>query len=137
MFKRWIFYTVIVGALPLIIRLIAFLYVKDGTTGWFNAVDLVFFGLTLSISNINELNNAKQNSSQIKTFKEDNNFVSMLIIIFLAFNLGSLYFNEALGSSSGKELLNSKALTWTTVLLGGFAFCYSTYIEYKLNNSSK
>ena len=54
--SRWLYYTVGVAALPIIVRIIVFILMthKDWAV-LVNAVDFVFFGLTLNLSNMNEL----------------------------------------------------------------------------------
>lgn len=54
--ERWIIYTVVVAALPLLIRLFCFLILENPAGRIVSPIDIVFFGLTLNISNINELN---------------------------------------------------------------------------------
>lgn len=53
-FERWLIYTVLVAALPLFIRLICFWVLKNPVGSAVSPIDIVFFGLTLNISNINE-----------------------------------------------------------------------------------
>lgn len=60
--KRWLLYTIIVGSLPFVIRLIVIFLSKGHNWGllW-NPIDFVFWGLTLNISNINEISHKKKN----------------------------------------------------------------------------
>jgi hypothetical protein len=58
--KRWLYYTVIVGALPFIIRVVVFLFMASHDwTFLCNAIDFVFLGLTLNLTNVNELNSLR------------------------------------------------------------------------------
>ena len=58
--NRWLYYTVCVAALPIAIRIIVFLLMaKQDLSVLVNAVDFVYFGLTLNLSNMNELNSLR------------------------------------------------------------------------------
>lgn len=130
--KRWFYYTVMVGALPLIIRCFILLFLKDTSFSMFiNPIDFVFLGLTLNLTNINELNSLKRNDRTKGDFKEDKAWWSVFTIVFLAVNLGVLYLNEFLQLS----VLRGITLKITSVLLCLFSFCYSFYIIKQLNKS--
>ena len=53
--ERWLIYTVAVAALPFFIRLMCYLILNNPVGSAVSPIDIVFFGLTLNISNINEL----------------------------------------------------------------------------------
>ena len=58
--NRWLYYIVGVAALPIAIRIIVFLLMaKQDLSVLVNAVDFVYFGLTLNLSNMNELNSLR------------------------------------------------------------------------------
>ena len=96
-----------------------------------NPIDFVFLGLTLNLTNINELNSLKRNDRTKGDFKEDKAWWSVFTIVFLAVNLGVLYLNEFLQLS----VLRGITLKITSVLLCLFSFCYSFYIIKQLNKS--
>lgn len=52
---KWLIYTVLVGLVPLLARLLAWAATTPGTVQPLTAADLVAFGLVLHISNINEV----------------------------------------------------------------------------------
>ena len=52
---KWLIYTVLVGLIPILSRLLIWLVTKEGTVEMLNASDFVAFGLVLHISNINEI----------------------------------------------------------------------------------
>ena len=65
-FERWLIYTVSVAALPFLIRLICFWILKNPVGPAVSPIDIVFFGLTLNISNINELNGLKNKKKRMR-----------------------------------------------------------------------
>ena len=83
--QNWVYYTAIVGALPIIIRALTALFMINSTWKmYFSAIDFVFFGLTLNLSNINEMINMKENDENSKKEKLSKQFWSILILIFLS-----------------------------------------------------
>ncbi|AFJ43528.1 hypothetical protein [Francisella orientalis] len=52
---KWLIYTVLVGLIPILSRLIVWLVTKKGSVSLFSPSDFVAFGLVLHISNINEI----------------------------------------------------------------------------------
>lgn len=132
--KRWFRYTVIVGSLPLIIRCFILLFLEDVSFSMFiNPIDFVFLGLTLNLTNINELNSLKRNDETKEGFKEDSVWWSIICIIFLAVNLGVLYLNEFISISVLKDV----TLKWTSILLCLFSLVYSIYIIKRLGEIKK
>lgn len=102
-FERWLIYTVLVAALPLFIRLICFWVLKNPVGSAVSPIDIVFFGLTLNISNINELNGLKNKSKKAESHshiaqpnKDRVLGLSLLLIILLAITLGIIYISELL-----------------------------------------
>lgn len=129
-FKHWFRYTLIVGSLPLIVRCFILLFLQNVTMGMFiNPIDFVFLGLTLNLTNINELNNLKRNNETKDGFKEDSVWWSIIGIIFLAVNLGVLYLNEFIQI----PVLKTVTLKYTSVLLCLFSLSYSIYIIKQLD----
>lgn len=121
-----------VGALPLVIRCFILLFLKDTSFSMFiNPIDFVFLGLTLNLTNINELNSLKRNDKTKGDFKEDKAWWSIFTIVFLAVNLGVLYLNEFLQLS----VLKGVTLKITSVLLCAFSLGYSFYIIKQIDKS--
>lgn len=52
---KWLIYTVLVGLIPIMSRLLIWGVTKNGTISPFSAADFIAFGLVLHISNINEI----------------------------------------------------------------------------------
>ncbi len=104
-FERWLIYTVLVAALPLFIRLICFWVLKNPVGSAVSPIDIVFFGLTLNISNINELNGLKNKSKKAESHiaqpdKDRILGLSLLLIILLTVTLGMVYSSELLAVES-------------------------------------
>lgn len=128
--KRWFHYTLIVGSLPLIIRCFILLFLQGVTWSMFiNPIDFVFLGLTLNLTNINELNSMERKGETKSDFKEDSVWWSVFCIIFLAVNLGVLYLNEFVQLT----LLKALTLKLTSVMLCVFSLIYSISIIKKLD----
>lgn len=103
-FERWILYTVLVAALPLLIRLFCFIILKCPVGLAVSPIDIVFFGLTLNIANINELNGLKLKKRNNKTVEPPNKDkilgLSIFLIVFLAITLGMIYSSELMAVKS-------------------------------------
>lgn len=128
--KRWFFYTVIVGALPLIIRWFLLLFLVDSNWRMFiNPIDFVFLGLTLNLTNINVLNSMTDSNANFLSFRENSTWWSILAIIFLALNLSVLYID----SFVNERILNGFTLIIASILLCVVSLVYSYRIIYKLN----
>lgn len=92
----WFFKTIAVSALPLMIRILSFFVLgRPENASMWHLVDFVFFGLSMSLSCIIQIQSAKGND---KNWKRIHSFLIWLvfIIVFLAFILGVFYINEML-----------------------------------------
>lgn len=129
-YRRWIYSTVIVGALPLIVRLLinCLLTIK---TDWINPIDLVFLGLTLSLTNINELNSLKKDDNTKISYKEDSVWVSIFTILFLTFLLGVQYVGECMENS----IVSSTKVILFSVVFAVISLIHSGTIMYKLKST--
>lgn len=96
---------------------------------YFSAIDFVFFGLTLNLSNINEMINMNESDETSKKEKLSKQFWSILILIFLSINLGCLYVSE----NSDVQILNPIALNVTSVLLCLLSLGFSYKLIVKLS----
>lgn len=100
-FERWLIYTVLVAALPFLIRLFCYFIIMNPVGSAFSPIDIVFFGLTLNISNINELNSLKKKNRKaeceiVPPNKDRILGLSLILIIFLTITLGMIYSSELL-----------------------------------------
>ena len=96
-----------------------------------NYREKLFFGLTLNLSCINEMENVKEGDMD-SIYKLKNNFWSIMSLIFLSINLGFLYVQE----NSDTKILNTFTLNTTSVLLCILSFGLSYKLIIKLNTHS-
>lgn len=130
MTKRWLYYTLIVGTLPLLIRCFILLFLNEATWNMaINPIDFVFLGLTLNLTNIIELNGFKKSKTIKDGFFEDGVWISIIAIIFLAVNLGVLYLDGFIQIL----VLNKQTLKITSITLCMISLLYSLYIVRKLD----
>lgn len=75
--SKWLAYTVIVGLIPIMARLLAWIVTSPGRVTPFIASDFVAFGLVLHISVVNELEHASIKEASMKSIL---NSISLLFI---------------------------------------------------------
>lgn len=128
--SRWLYYTVGVAALPIAVRILVFiLMAHNDLSVLLNAVDFVFFGLTLNLSNMNELNGLRQKGR--KKIINDNEREklsgwSIYAIVVLCVILGFLYtpYGE-------KTVFNPTAMLIASILLAIASF----FLSYRVINA--
>lgn len=103
--QYWLIYTVMVSALPILIRFMVYIFTNHlPNSSWISLIDIVFFGLTLNISNINELSTFTIRKSKKSIRQEIRQRIglftgiSILFIILLAIPLAGFYINEIVGT---------------------------------------
>ena len=74
---KWLMYTVALGLLPALLRLMIGLTSPDEGIDLLNAIDFILFGLVLHISNINELEHFTDSEKSWKTIQ---NGISLLFV---------------------------------------------------------
>lgn len=132
---RWLIYTVIVGALPILVRILVYLISNHLPNAvCFNPVDIVFFGLTLNISNINEVSSLKNQKVKkvevdvISNYKDTFSGLSTLLIILLAIPLGALY----LGELTDQTIINQTTAFIGAIALGVLSLVFSSIVMYNV-----
>lgn len=80
--ERWLIYTVLVGLIPIVSRLVIWALTKAGSVEVFSPSDFVAFGLILHISNINEIEHSNSANPRWKTIQ--NGTSVMFIVIYSA-----------------------------------------------------
>ena len=115
---KWLMYTVLVGLLPILSRLMVWAVTKEGSVNLLSPSDFVAFGLVLHISNINEIEHFSNLGKDWKTIQ---NGISIVFIVFY-----SILFALAL---IGESLINVRAVTICTMVLSfvSFLISYSVY----------
>ena len=132
---RWLIYTVIVGALPILVRILMYIisnHIPNAVC--FSPVDIVFFGLTLNISNINEVNSLKPKRTKkgevdvISNYKDAFSAFSTLLIIFLASPLGALYMEEL----TDQTIINQTTAFVGAIVLSVLSLVFSSIVMYNV-----
>ena len=131
--ERWLIYTVSVAALPFFIRLMCYLMLNNPVGSAVSPIDIVFFGLTLNISNINELNilknKCKRTDSTITPPNKDRIFgLSLLLVIFLTITLGMIYSSGLLAVQS----INLESAYICSILMSIASFIFSWNVMMKI-----
>ena len=131
--ERWLIYTVAVAALPFFIRLICFLILKNPIGSAVSPIDIVFFGLTLNISNINELNGLKNRKKKVDNAiippnKDRVLGLSLLLVIFLTITLGLIYSSELLTV----QVVNITSTYICSILMSIASFVFSYNVMLKI-----
>lgn len=132
--ERWLIYTVSVAALPFFIRLICFWILKNPIGPAVSPTDIVFFGLTLNISNINELNGlkkkSKKNNNVVPPNKDKVLGLSILLIILLTFTLGMIYSSELLTEG----IISITSTYICSVLMSIASLVFSWFVKLKIQS---
>jgi hypothetical protein len=128
---KWLIYTVIVGMLPILLRLLVWLVDKTKTVEPFSAADFVMFGLVLHISNINEIEHLQKLD---KTWKTVQNGLSVVFI-----TIYSVFFALTLLSSINPELIDQIKITYYAAVLNvaSLILSYTVYDRISLSSRSK
>ena len=130
--NRWLYYSVGVAALPIAIRIIVFLLMaKQDLSVLVNAVDFVYFGLTLNLSNMNELNSLrikKRHKAISENDREKLSSWSIYAIIVLCLILGFLYVPEG-----GQDVFNPITMLIASISLAVASFFLSLHVINKIN----
>lgn len=132
---RWIIYTVLVGFLPILVRLLVYLISNHQTdTVCFTPVDIVFLGLTLNISNINEVNNLRSFNKEKEDIDVVSNYRDLFVgfstffIILLAISLGALYIEEM----TAYNIINNTTALIGATFLGLVSLVFSFIVMYNI-----
>ena len=126
---RWIIYTVGVAALPFCIRLLSFSILKNPVGYAVSPIDIIFFGLTLNISNINELNNLNKLIKNSISFTKDRIIgLSILLTVFLSITLGLVYSSELID----KEIISVATTYVCSILLSVSSLIFSWFVVLKI-----
>lgn len=78
---KWLIYTVLIGLIPIIFRMLIWLVSKNETVSLIAAPDIISFGFILHISVINEIEHVRDS----ETWKTIHNGFSILFLAIYAF----------------------------------------------------
>lgn len=115
---KWLIYTVLVGLIPILSRLIAWGVTKEGHVTLLSPSDFVAFGLVLHISNINEIEHITSDDAEWKTIQ---NGVSIIFIATYSVLFALTLIDE--------KIIDTKAITTCAIVLSivSFLLSYSVY----------
>ena len=117
----WLIYTVLVGLIPIIARLLVWGMTSAGTVSFFSASDFIAFGLVLHISNINEVEHLDNSEKDWKTAQ---NGMSILFI-----TLYSILFSLIMLSDATPKIIDVETVGICVIVLSviSFLISYSVY----------
>ncbi len=122
---KWLIYTVLVGLIPILLRLIIYFVTVNDTVSLINASDFITFGLVLHISNINEIEHIQSRDFSWKTIQ---NGISLAFIIFY-----SALFCLVLLSENVNSIINSRNLDCCCLISSFVSLLLSFSIYYRIS----
>lgn len=122
--SKWFAYTVLVGFLPIVCRLLIWLISNRDVIAPLAATDFVAFGLVLHISSINELEHI---SAQNKPWKTRQNGVAVMFIAIY-----SAFFAVTLLAEKSPQLINLNALLCCVAALAFASLVISLSVQQRL-----
>lgn len=127
----WFLKTIGIGAIPMIIRILACLLFKgDNQVSMWNPIDFIFFGLTTCLSSILQLSSLKGSAEKWKQLNAYLIWI-ILVIILLTFELGVVYLNEM----NSNALLDIRIAIGMAIVLIVLALVFSGIFVYKFNDN--
>lgn len=115
---KWLIYTVLVGFIPILSRLLVWLVTTKGID-LFAASDFVAFGLVLHISNINEI----EHYTRDRSWKTAQNGISIAFIAFYSV----LFALTILGGNNSSIDIGTTKMCAMILALVSFVISYSVY----------
>lgn len=126
---KWLFYTVIIGLLPFLTRILFFAFVTTADLAFlFHESDFVTFSLILCISNINVLEHYETDNLNWKT----KSLAGSIVLIFVF----AIIFSFSLLSKLGVEGINESVVTIVSIGLSAATFVFSYSIYDRISKSS-
>lgn len=123
---KWLIYTVLVGLIPIMSRVLVWVITPPGTINVFAASDFIAFGLILHISNINEIEHLNNDEKSWKTIQ---NGTSIVFIALYCVLFSSLMFGEGAPNS-----IDIQAIQWSVMILAGISFGISFAVFHRISN---
>lgn len=115
---KWLIYTVLVGLIPVIARMVAWGVTKSGMVDFVTASDFVAFGLVLHISNINEIEHLQSVDESWKT-KQNGCSIIFIALYSVMFTFGLI----------GDKIIDKMPMLICSIILSviSFLLSYSVY----------
>lgn len=126
---KWLIYTVLVGLIPIISRLLVWGVTQSGIVNLLAASDFIAFGLILHISNINEIEHLSDSDKSWKTIQNGTS------ILFIA--LYSVLFCLTMLSEGIPDFVDSQVITLCVIALALISFSISFSVFHRISNIQK
>ncbi|WP_286901887.1 hypothetical protein [Vreelandella sedimenti] len=126
---KWLIYTVLVGLIPIVSRVLVWGVTQPGTISVLAASDFIAFGLILHISNINEIEHLGDGE---KTWKTIQNGTSILFIA-----LYSVLFSLIMLSEGVPDFVDSKVIKMCVIVLAIISFFISFSVFHRVSTIQK
>ena len=123
---KWLMYTVLVGLIPVLLRMLIWVISQNPTMSMLNAADFIVFGLILHISNINEIEHLNENEKAWKTFQIGTSiaFITFYSVLFASYLLGE----------SNPGLVKSEYIKYIAISLSAASFLISFSVYNRISN---
>jgi hypothetical protein len=126
---KWLIYTVLVGLIPILARLMVWGVTQTGIVSILATSDFIAFGLILHISNINEIEHITDDNKSWKTAQNGTS------ILFIA--LYSILFSLVMLGEGIPTLINSRPIMICTIFLATVSFMISFSVFHRISNIQK
>lgn len=123
---KWLIYTVLVGLIPILSRLLVWTVTEPGVVSLITASDFIAFGLILHISNINEIEHLSDKEKSWKTIQNGTS------IAFIAFY--SVLFALVMVSEGVPSFIDANVIKKCTVGLAFVSFIISFSVFHRISN---
>ena len=126
---KWLMYTVLVGLIPVVARLLIWLISRNPDVDIFNTADFVVFGLILHISNINEMEHIHDSHKVWKTIQNGTStvFITLYGVLFAAYLL----------DQSNPGLVHTESTRYVTMGLSVISFLLSLAAFHRMSKFAK
>ena len=122
---KWIFYTVLVGLIPVFARLLVWAVDQNQDVPKFDATDFIIFGLIVHISIINEIEHFNRGHQSWKTIHNGSSvwFIVMYAVLFACQIVGKTH----------PGLFNDSAILNVAWVLSSVSFLIGLSVFYRLS----
>jgi Na+/alanine symporter len=127
---KWLIYTVLVGLLPILSRIVVWLTSKPDSVHIFAATDFVALGLVLHISSINELEHVSSETEH--GWKTIQNGVSLTFVA-----LYSVLYAVLLIGEKSPSIVDVKAMLYCVASLAAVSFILTLSVFHRLSRLAK
>lgn len=125
--SKWLAYTVLVGLIPILTRILVWITTKSGTVNVVMASDFIAFGLVLHISIINELEHLSATDRGWKTIQNGSS------VIFIA--LYSALYSLILVGERNQALIDNAVMLNSAASLSFVSLVLSLTVFHRISKS--